>query len=117
MKKSLGGPIDNTVRHASYSLPMSNPNDIPCRVSADIRAHHARMNHAEPESFDYFDEDHMKQILPERLRDPIQQLLSTANQISMADAIGGLNKEKALEWLRQDVLKVLEGCRDQWKDL
>jgi hypothetical protein len=35
----------------------------------------------------------------------------------MADAMGGLNKEKALEWLRRDALAILEGCRDQWKDL
>jgi hypothetical protein len=94
-----------------------NPFDVPCRVSADLREKQRLEDSASNESFDYYEDDHMKQILPERLREPIQQLLSTANQISMADAIGGLNKEKALEWLRQDVLKVLEGCRDQWRDL
>jgi hypothetical protein len=94
-----------------------NPFDVPCRVSADLREKQRLEDAASNESFDYYEDDHMKQILPERLRQPIQDLLSTANQISMADAIGGLNKEKALEWLRQDVLKVLEGCRDQWKDL
>jgi hypothetical protein len=94
-----------------------NPFDVPCRVSADLREKQRLEDAASNESFDYYEDDHMKQILPERLRQPIQDLLSTANQIRMADAIGGLNKEKALEWLRQDVLKVLEGCRDQWKDL
>jgi hypothetical protein len=95
-----------------------NSFDIPCRVSADLREKQRLEDAASNESFDYYEDSHMKQILPERLREPIQQLLSTANQISMAEAIpGGLNVERALEWLRQDVLKVLEGCRDQWRDL
>jgi hypothetical protein len=94
-----------------------NPFDVPCRVSADIREKQRLEDSASNESFDYYEDDHMKQILPERLRQPIQDLLSTANQISMADAIGGLNAEKALEWLRRDALAILEGCRDQWKDL
>jgi hypothetical protein len=94
-----------------------NPFDVPCRVSADLREKQRLEDSASNESFDYYEDEHLKQILPERLRKPIQDLLSTANQISMADAMGGLNKEKALEWLRRDALAILEGCRDQWKDL
>ena len=55
-----------------------NHNDIPCRVSADIRRHQAAQNRRELEApeFDYFDDAQMKDLCGEYLWESLQGLLS-----------------------------------------
>ena len=63
-----------------------NHNDIPCRVSADLRKHQSdqRLDALDAETFDYFDDAQMKQLCGEYLWESLQGLLSMQFQFDLA---------------------------------
>ena len=69
------------------------------------------------EKFSEYDEEHLRHIVPDRLVKPLQQLMLGRMQINAADGIGGLDKVKALEWLRKDTEALYEALKLLWSEL
>lgn len=101
-------------------LAVMSANDIPCRVSADIRKYHSDLNHAEPVAFNEYDDVMMRDIVGDHLRKPIQDLLITQSQIRAIRGSFGddsVNKEKLLESIFAELDALREACIDAYKDL
>lgn len=90
---------------------------IPCRVSADLRIFQQEQAAFVAEEFNEDDDYHLRQIVPDRLVKPLMELLSTLRQINGAERIEGLNKERALDWLRRDTEAVRQALLELWADL
>ena len=85
-------------------------------IEVAIRQHQSDLDNAERISFDHYDDEHMRAILPERLVAPMQALLLTRREIIDAERLGCLNKERALEWLRKDADALLQACKELWAE-
>lgn len=89
-------------------------NDVPCRVSADLRKYMREQDQYVPVEFDWTDELHMKAVLGDRpaLIRAISGLLTSYHHIDLAERgfPEGLDKDKALQWLMPDLLRLREAC-------
>lgn len=94
--------------------------DIPCRVSADLRALDRQQTEAElnaPE-FTYLEED-FKQIVPDELARPMEILFSTMNQVEAIKGSYGpesVDSKKAVDWLMADLRRLEEQILILWEN-
>jgi hypothetical protein len=88
--------------------------DIPCRVSADLRAKMAREDQHVPVEFDWENEDHVRSILtPSQhlLIKPIMELLASFHAIDRAErSFGTLDYKGCVQMLMPDLLRLREAC-------
>lgn len=95
---------------------MSNVTDLPCRVSADLRAKQLREDQFVPVEFDDTNEDHWKAILGNshaELLKPLMGLLNSFHAIDRAERGFGpeaLDHAKAVKWLMPDLNRLREAC-------
>lgn len=94
--------------------------DIPCRVSAELRALDRDQTAAalDAPEFTYLEED-FRQIVPKELAQPLELLFGTVAQL---DAIRGsygaetVAAEKALQWLMHDIRRLEEQILILWEN-
>lgn len=89
--------------------------DVPCRVSADLRAYLAEQD-MEPEEFNEYEESHVREVVDGPLVKPVMNLLSLRNQILAAERLGGLNESLALKWVREELDSLYQACRERYRD-
>lgn len=95
-------------------------NDVPCRVSADLRALDRQQTAAalDAPDFTYLEED-FRQILPAELAYPMELLFGTVAQIdAIRGSFGGdaVAAEKALQWLMHDIRRLEEQILILWEN-
>ena len=94
--------------------------DIPCRVSADLRAKdrdETAARYDAPE-FTYLEED-FRQILPVDLAGPMERLFSTIHQVEAIQGSYGsesMDYQKATEWLMEDLRRIEEQILILWEN-
>jgi hypothetical protein len=86
--------------------------DIPCRVSADLRAKMAREEQYTPVEFDDSNEDHVRLVVPAELVKSVMGLLNSFHAIDRAERgfAGAVNHETAVKWLMPDLNRLREAC-------
>lgn len=95
----------------SSRLPISGnvPADVAERLS-DVPAN-------DPEEFQEFLDEHVGAVVPYELKDPVQGLLETLWACERAEAMGGINKEKAYDQLRPYLFALRAACISRFRDL
>lgn len=93
--------------------------DIPCRVSADLRAldRQQTADILNFPRFDEYDDEMVKAVCRGRLAKPVQRLLIELHQIEQTQRSFGLDHGKAFEALLPLLQMLREACQDEWKDL
>ena len=71
----------------------------------------------ESEKFCEWEEEHLHDIVPQRLIKPIASLMETRRDIHRAAAIGALNKDRALEHLQKHADEVFEALKMLWSEI
>lgn len=94
---------------------MATVTELPCRVSADLRAKQIREDQYVPVEFDDTNEDHWKAILGNshaELLKPLAGLLASFHAIDRAERgfAGAIDHEKAVKWLMPDLNRLREAC-------
>jgi hypothetical protein len=84
-------------------------------MNAPVTFLHAEDIH--PDVFDESDDSDISAIAPYELVEPIGELLRIRSQIEAAERIGGLNKERALDWLRPELDRLYRACVQRYRDL
>ena len=93
---------------------------VPCRVSADLRQHQADQDRVDPalEIPDFADTDAYEGVVSKDLHDPLARLFSTRDQIlqlQRSEAFrSALNKDKSLEWLLRDLAALERSLYQIW---
>jgi hypothetical protein len=77
---------------------------------------HAATATLEPQHFDEYDDDHIKQVAGD-LAPAIGRIFLTLREIDCAERIEALNKERALKRLRADAEELLAACKEEWRNL
>jgi hypothetical protein len=95
-------------------------NDIPCRVSADLRAKDQEETSAalDAPEFTYQEED-FRQIATKELAAPLERLFSTYSQIeSIKGSFGddAVNAKDALGWLMEDLAALDQEILTLWEN-
>lgn len=104
-------------RHLKAIEPMAAHNEVPCRVSADLRAKQREEDQYVPTEFDETRSECVEAVVPYELAKPSQDILELLRQIEAVDGIGALNKERALEMLIEPLKAFRAGCISRWRDL
>lgn len=94
--------------------------DIPCRVSADLRALDRQQTAAalDAPEFTYLEED-FRQIVPKELAQPLELLFGTVSQIEAIRGSFGpetVAAEKAMQWLLHDLRRLEEQILTLWEN-
>lgn len=66
---------------------------------------------------DFSEKDEVSAVVPYELVSPIARLMHTRNEILTANAIGGLNHQKAVEQLLSDIAKLERALFRTWSEL
>jgi hypothetical protein len=91
---------------------MANLIDVPCRVSADLRAKQLREDQYIPVEFDDSNEDHVRLVVPQELVKSVMGLLNSFHAIDRAERgfDGAIDHQQALKWLMPDLNRLREAC-------
>ena len=95
-------------------------NDIPCRVSADLRVLDRQQTAAilDAPAFTYMEED-FRQIVPAELARPLEILFSTMNQVEAIKGSYGpesVDCKKAVDWLMKDLRRLEQQILTLWEN-
>ena len=80
-------------------------NNFPCRVAIDLANHEADLRDHEPESFDEWNDMHVRAVVPYELVKPVQDLLLWKN-------VDDLPEE-----MRKDLKALYKACVERWRDI
>lgn len=83
--------------------------DVPCRVSAELRAYQSEQNDLVPEAFDEYDDQHMRVAAPYHTSE-IQGLLLARREWKY------MNLHQRSEQMESLLNALYKACRDQWRD-
>jgi hypothetical protein len=95
-------------------------NDLPCRVSAETRAHleeQAKNDQFGKRSFDPWDADLMIEICGGRFAEPMAELLIKLDQIDKTNGSFGADKERACDFLLPTLYKLRDACLKEFDEL
>jgi hypothetical protein len=95
-------------------------NDIPCRVSADLRALDRQQTAAalDAPEFGYLEED-FRHIVPKELAPLFERLYATYSQINAIQGSFGeeaVDAKQALGWLLEDLARMEEEILTLWEN-
>jgi hypothetical protein len=93
-------------------------NDIPCRVSADLRIKDQQESEYIAPEFTYQEED-FRQIVTKELSGPLERLFSTYSQIEAIKGSFGddsVNAKDALGWLMEDLAALDKEILTLWEN-
>ena len=93
-------------------------NDIPCRVSADLRAYMSAQDEARltgPE-FNAWEDEHIEAVFCERMRKSAQELLIIAERLEMTQGSFGANPEKLGDGIAPLLIAFLKDARMAWEE-
>ena len=94
--------------------------DIPCRVSADLRALDRQQTaaHLDAPEFTYLEED-FRQVLPREMARTMEKLFSTYSQIEAIKGSFGeeaTDAKTALRWLMEDLAALDKEILTLWEN-
>lgn len=91
--------------------------DIPCRVTADLRRYEQEQfeNERYAEEFDETNDDHVKAVTGDDLCAVILQLLLTRNSIKQARGSFGADPERVAKYVEEDLDRLYERVKELWE--
>lgn len=89
---------------------------VPCRVSADLRQHQAEQNLADLiERMPYFaDTEDLDGVVSDDLKAAIAALFLTRDQVLAGQRVNDMDKARALEWLLRDLSALERALYHVW---
>ena len=92
--------------------------EIPCRVTAELRAWEREQEERELPEFTYLEED-FRQVVTKEIAEPLELLFSTRDQVEAVIGSYGpesVNTAKAVEWLMKDIKRLEEKILELWEN-
>jgi hypothetical protein len=92
--------------------------DVPCRVSADLRLYQSEQNKlGEQPEFDEHDEDMLHDIVGNaRLAKPVQALLLLLAQFKAYKRTFGVDNDRFAQMVLPELELLRKACEEEWRD-
>lgn len=89
-------------------------NDVPCRVTADLRKYEREqdeaMDRAAEQRFDPWDDALMRDLFGETLAQPMADFLIAWRQVETTEQSFGADRAKAFDFLRPHLASLKDAC-------
>lgn len=89
---------------------LMDPKDLPCRVSADLRAYQTEQSKLEPARFDPFDDDQLQDVVGKHLAPIISQMFLSAELENL------YGSGKSLDHFLSLVADLRKAVKQKWED-